>query len=69
MVVKEVEYSELPESEKIDHWRRERFKELVPDSPEEYIDLLSSTHDIAPSDLQSLLDKGCPPQLAIRILI
>jgi len=57
------------EDERVEKWRLERFSELLPDTSEEFIQLLSTNHEIAPADLSRLLENGCSPDLAIKILI
>jgi hypothetical protein len=55
------------EVDKVNGWRKEQFQKLLPDVSENRIDdLVASTS--SPHDLDDLLEKKCPPDLAIRIL-
>lgn len=51
-------------------WNRfGRFKELLPEIDEECIkELAAATKEVYPSDMEKLLEAGCPPELAVKIL-
>jgi hypothetical protein len=53
------------ESERIARWRRDRL--LAAGFPPELADRLSVTRGADLHRLLDLVDKGCPPELAVRI--
>ena len=58
----------VTEQDKVNGWRKEQFTRMLPGMDEKRIDdLVSSTS--TPHDLQKLLGKECPPDLAIKILV
>lgn len=59
----------LPEHERVLWNRFERFKELLPDIEEEcWKELAKATTEVSPHDVEKLLEAGCPPELAVKIL-
>lgn len=57
------------EEQKVDRWRHESFAELLPGFSAEIVDLLATNLEVSPHDLEYLLEKGCDPELAVKILI
>ena len=57
----------LTEEQEIQRWRRGCFRELLPDLPNDDIEVL--VHSLAsPHDLKRLLSQGCSPEIAYKIL-
>ena len=63
------ESSGLTEEQKVDKWRFDEFDKLLPGFDAEIIMELVNNHDISSHDLENLLENGCDPHLAVKILI
>lgn len=59
----------ISEAEKVYRHKREQFKRIVGDEfPEDLLEKLASS-DIYYDDFTNLLNRGCPPEIAVKILL
>lgn len=61
----------LPEPERVLWNRFDRFRELLPDIEEDCIKELAAAVtqvEVSPSNMKQLLESGCPPEIAVKIL-
>jgi hypothetical protein len=60
---------EATEDERVDKWRRDKFRAMLPEEISDTIVEQLVVSDSSPHDLQFLLGKGCNPLTAVKILV